>query len=390
MRKEKTVKGGTTIYRLVFFQIIIISFLLLFIEGSGQALYYLKYNKWYGGVKMITNLEKDSMIISHSNIGYALRPNYENNKTGIFLNPLGFRDDEIKKKKKDNIRILLLGDSCAFGWHRNSYTDQNKLFARQLEKHLGNKINKEIDVINAGVPGYSSYEVLLSFREYRPKLKPDYIIIYAGFNDIGIGISKGLEGNQNIMRTEFDNSTVITKRLGLAEKLNEYLTFKSVAYSKLRNLLTGFGKGQMGNKKYQDNSKITLHNELIFKNYYGNIKTLIYEAKQTNTQVFLISLATIVDGKLSDEETERRKRYFSTYDDYKFYYQLTEKLNEVLNRIHDEDNIPLFKLDQKLLGLDKTKLFVDHIHFSNDGHRIVGEFLSSKLEPILRFVKISK
>lgn len=153
-----------------------------------------------------------------------------------YINSRGFKDSHFNGKKEPHeITFLLLGDSCAFGRHGNAYTDQNKISPAILEERLAKNLNKEVNIINTGVPGYSSHEVLLSFRNLKTKFP----------NDIGVGISKGEEGDQNIKANSFDNPLVNAKQPVFLDRVNQYLTFKSVVYSKTRNLLTGFGKGVM-------------------------------------------------------------------------------------------------------------------------------------------------
>ena len=53
-----------------------------------------------------------------------------------------------------------------------------------LEKILVEKYKYEnIEVINAGVPGYTSWETLINFQFRVLDIEPDLIIIYHGTND---------------------------------------------------------------------------------------------------------------------------------------------------------------------------------------------------------------
>ncbi|MCD4785709.1 MAG: hypothetical protein K8T10_17950 [Candidatus Eremiobacteraeota bacterium] len=91
------------------------------------------------------------------------------------VNGHGFRGDEVSKKKPaDTFRIMILGDSSAFGYGVN----QNEVFANVLGEKLGRKYReRKIEVINAAVPGYTTFSTLIFFRGKGVGFDPDAIII---------------------------------------------------------------------------------------------------------------------------------------------------------------------------------------------------------------------
>ncbi len=92
---------------------------------------------------------------------------------GYRINSLGLRGDEIGSKRKK--RILAIGNSCTFGW---AVTDE-QTYTRQLELML----EGEYEVINAGIPGYSSLQGLRFFRQDLLALQPDIVTIMFAWND---------------------------------------------------------------------------------------------------------------------------------------------------------------------------------------------------------------
>jgi lysophospholipase L1-like esterase len=119
---------------------------------------------------------------------YSLKPNfsfsflsYGNTKVNYSTNSLGFRGDEFTIKKPDGkIRIICTGDSSTFGYLINipdSYPDHLKNML------LYNTVEKNAEVINAGVIGYTSYQGLKLFKKTIRNLKPDILIASWGFND---------------------------------------------------------------------------------------------------------------------------------------------------------------------------------------------------------------
>jgi lysophospholipase L1-like esterase len=79
-------------------------------------------------------------------------------------------------------RIVALGGSSTYDVR---IEDNDKTFTAQLEKLLKDQYGfQNVEVINAGVPGYNSWEIL-SNLEYRVlDLDPDLVIIYENTNDV--------------------------------------------------------------------------------------------------------------------------------------------------------------------------------------------------------------
>jgi len=90
------------------------------------------------------------------------------------INSMGLRGDEIDRLKTSK-RILVLGNSCTFGWG----VSEEQTYAKRLETLL----QGEYEVINAGVPGYSSEQGKRFFRQELLELKPDVVTMMFAWND---------------------------------------------------------------------------------------------------------------------------------------------------------------------------------------------------------------
>jgi hypothetical protein len=98
-------------------------------------------------------------------------------------NSLGYRGAEITIPKPDDVfRIVAIGGSTTYG----EFIEENDLtYPAQLEYVLREDYGYEnVEVINAGVPAYTSWESLVSLQFRVLDLDPDLIIIYDGVNDI--------------------------------------------------------------------------------------------------------------------------------------------------------------------------------------------------------------
>ena len=114
-----------------------------------------------------SNLGTSNLIIYDEELGYRLNPNREN------INSLSIRHHEISTPKPEQLfRIVFLGDSIP--WDRSG-------FVSQLQSRLDTRGSYE--VINASVPGYTSYQELRFFERYVSKTDPDLVIWTYCLND---------------------------------------------------------------------------------------------------------------------------------------------------------------------------------------------------------------
>ena len=99
----------------------------------------------------------------------------------IRTNSLGLRSPEIAlAKPPDMFRILVLGDSVTFGWSLRG----EDTYASQLASLLATlRPNQRVEVINAGVSGYGTWQELRWLQETGLALEPDVIIVQAHLND---------------------------------------------------------------------------------------------------------------------------------------------------------------------------------------------------------------
>jgi lysophospholipase L1-like esterase len=98
-------------------------------------------------------------------------------------NSLGLRNREVVKKKAGTYRILFLGDSLVWSGETNS----GKLYTEVLERRLNSLSQNNSDayeVINAGVPGYTTYQELEFLKIYGLDMEPDLVILGFVFNDL--------------------------------------------------------------------------------------------------------------------------------------------------------------------------------------------------------------
>jgi lysophospholipase L1-like esterase len=97
------------------------------------------------------------------------------------FNSHGFRGDEFElEKTQGRTRIICAGDSSTFGYLVNIQDTYPALLEGMISTDTK---EKNAEVINAGMVGYSSYQGLKYFETRLRSLEPDILIVSYGYND---------------------------------------------------------------------------------------------------------------------------------------------------------------------------------------------------------------
>ena len=121
-------------------------------------------------------------ISKNPEIGHQHLPNKKIKLMGVDVetNNFGLRDDWIDKyPQEDVIRILMLGDSVTFGWG----VESDKTISKRLENSLSLKLNRKVEVINAGVGNYNTSMQVEWFETVGLLFNPDIVLLNFFIND---------------------------------------------------------------------------------------------------------------------------------------------------------------------------------------------------------------
>jgi lysophospholipase L1-like esterase len=121
-------------------------------------------------------------------LGFEMTPNVRNKYAAGLLttystNSQGFRGtEEFGPKQRDELRIVLLGESCVFGYGASG---DGATIAGYLEQRLrARATDRPVTIVNAGHPGYTSYQILARLQLRVLELQPDVVVLYMGWNDL--------------------------------------------------------------------------------------------------------------------------------------------------------------------------------------------------------------
>lgn len=115
---------------------------------------------------------KQPWTAPHPELGYILKQDLP------WVNSLGIRERPAMPKRRP--RILVVGDSVA-------WAGDDRSFPRLLEQLInvdGRPGHLGVEVFNAGIPGYTTYQEVTWYELFGHRLKPDLVLLQFCLNDV--------------------------------------------------------------------------------------------------------------------------------------------------------------------------------------------------------------
>jgi lysophospholipase L1-like esterase len=157
---------------------------LLLLEGAARI--------WVGSqwpshrVYELTHQSKTSgQFVEDPVVGYWLTPQFESVDSAGRLfrhDEEGFRSPPIRSfKNPGDLRVVLMGASTVYG----IWVDQSETSTEQLRRLLQSEWNTGVvEVVNAGVPGWTSWETVQNLSLRVLGTEPDVVVVVDGRNEI--------------------------------------------------------------------------------------------------------------------------------------------------------------------------------------------------------------
>jgi lysophospholipase L1-like esterase len=310
------------------------------------------------------------------------------------FNDQGFRGAKAvsPQKQENSLRIACMGDSCTLGWE----VGDDKTFCHQLGEALRKYSSQEIETINAGVPGYTTFQGLHQLTTRILPLDPDIVILSYNWNDHTYAIHLH-ETFQVLMHKKF---------YGLPDKNLPGKTFYSQAHTLIAELrtyqLVDYLIWKVGPepKKMEEkqNSELPDLNKVPVRvspeDYRANLKRMVQVARDHNAIPVLMTqpsqpmrsnhafleLSKNLDFKpASDEDWDRFARSIrNRFENKQSEYNNAIREVAAANNVALVDMVPLFESDP-----DSDALLLDPVHPSPKGHKFIAEELKKTIVNVL-------
>ncbi len=266
--------------------VIFFCFLMLTIETAAYFLFPQK-----------TRLDRILFVLEQDpELFWKQRSNLNTIFEGVLIktNGMGLRNGKINsKKKKSVIRIVCLGASPTFGWGVN----ENQIYSFKLEQMLRQKYSqqKEIEVINAGVIGYSSYQGLQLLKKKIIKMAPDIITIPYVINDVD---------KYRFFRNNGEKDEELEKKKDVFVKIENFLNRSNIVriFRRIQANIRPVRWQYFGNNtegQYFDMRRVSE------EDYQDNLEAILHLANENNIKVMFITMPVNLPKTGNVSETAR-------------------------------------------------------------------------------------
>lgn len=313
------------------------------------------------------------------------------------LNSKGYRGKDFQVPKPANkIRMIFLGGSAAFDSHAPEGNDWPHL----VEKGLWENGYKEVDCINAGIPGHASWDSLGRLYSEIWMFEPDYIFVYHSWNDIKY--FTWLNPNRTLLRS-YRPASVGQKDLMVGNPFMYYtgaidrLLCHSQLYVRLRWRYWSWRLGLIGpeglikihdkktKKTADDSSYSDKLSDWALKQFELNLKLICAAARNIGAVPVLITQARLpTEDNLDKVKDKIRYRYVRL--NHARLVRAFDACDRAIQDVGEKDNVPVLDLAKKISG--NEKYFVDHVHTNPEGSvAIAKEVVQFSLQFLLRDYK---
>ena len=288
---------------------------------------------------------------------YYFAPALSTNNLG-YLNGLDGGRDVLIPKPKGLFRVNCLGESTT----QYYLSDKNGTYSwpLELEKILKKK-KLNLEVNNCGTGSYVSSDLLIRFLLQVADTSPDVLVIYQGYSDIRAYLTKGFE-------SDYSHS-----RKNLGEEYYKYYFGSLLPYVPLNFINYIQNKWFPQNHRYSliesisqgeiDVNIIDVQKGLLA--YERNIQNIITICKARNIEVVLCTYCYYLHEKVKDSKI------------HKTYENIVNEENNIMKKLSENNKIKL--VDAYNLIPKNNKNFVDIIHFSPEGMKLLAKIISEKI-----------
>jgi lysophospholipase L1-like esterase len=336
-------KKFNKILQITFINIAILAILLLSLEGLSRIVFPAQETKAIFNDQDL-RVRNRPFVKHHPTRGFALKENFKNDLYTIDKN--GFR--VVPDTPNDvNFTILAMGESTTFGW----MVKDNETYPYYLQQFLNQKA-QHIQVINAGIPSYTSSQVLEYLKEILSKhtIKPNLILVNIMWNDIWY--SSVQQWHPDIL---------------IYQKPPKWFVWLH-KYSHLFNLLQEYFSS---NKSQQTTDRF---NQPALDKYADNIKQMIDIARQHNIAIAFVEPPLDADHLSSKGLNEFHITYTKPYliKMGRLYYQT---MRDIAITYH----IPVINQSLGLEDIHQKNLFLDALHPTAQGNKKMAKDIAKQV-----------
>jgi lysophospholipase L1-like esterase len=326
--------------------------------------------------------------IPDGHLMYRLAPkktyHQESGKILCFINNLGFRRDEDIQyfKPSDTFRLVVLGGSAVFA----GTVLYSSSWSFLLEEKLKNKFkNIKIEVINAGVAGYSSFESKINYLYRIRRMSPDAVIVYHTWNDMKF--FRPIEAGAVINNPPYSNNPPIS----LSFRALLFYLRKLHLYTRIRSLywtILDASPKQIENEYQFPGGIISISDGGPAHQWeYHNFNDLALILKSDGvfpifvTQASLLSENNVDNPKIRDRISIEHQRLT--------HRQILKQWHAISGIIKDVSHKhQIFSIDAHSFLPHNLEHFKDHVHLTEFGNQKIADIIFEALKSNEQFTNL--
>lgn len=357
--------------RKVVFAFLTVLLFVAMVEGGAQLYWWRMQSDVFASVTknseaLLRNDAINFMKQIHPIYGYVLKPGQYSQ--AMYVNDQGFmqRDVVPLARKEDQVRIIAMGESTTQG-HDVDIGNYPAHLRRLLTRHQVKF--KSVEVINAGVAGWVSDQVMLRAEREMAAYRPDIVILYVGWNDFQSYDPLGTPPIQSYFTQAYGATRIFLEQSGLKS-----LVLLSTAYSLLTQKSTG-----VSNEK-----SVSGDLESTYRFYFENIDRIIRAYKRENPNV-VIAMCTLASRwpQGTRHQFEERNGHVWWMEVHKLgpgdAKSSLNRFNDLIRQFAQSQGLVVVDIDQAFENLDRGALFLDFAHLHPEGYELFAEVMYETL-----------
>jgi len=302
----------------------------------------------------------------------------------LFISEQGYRGPSFDvRKPPGTTRIIVLGGSAVFDQNvRDTYDDIERTWPHRIGKHLRDDGLDNVEVINAGVPGYTSADSLGRLFTQLWMYEPDVILVYHGWNDIKFWKQHPISPEQPLIShvKPYDPaSNPFTTYRGAIDRALGY----SQLYMKLRNryFLWQTNVGAEGARAGERSAeRADAYSQFGPEQFRLNLELIVRASRSIGARPVLITQATLVAADNTDADIARIAFDYQGLS-HAAIVRAYEDTYKVINDIGASNDAEVIDITGLMNG--KGQYFSDHAHVSPEGSVRLAEIIAEQLGSIL-------
>lgn len=301
----------------------------------------------------------------------------------------GFRKqpDVKQEKPEDTIRIVCMGDSCTMGWE----VLDGQTFCSVLGNIIQKSFSKTVETINAGIPGYTSFQGLHQLESRILSLQPDFIVFSYCWNDhtfaihmhetLDVLLHKSFFG---LPDKDLPGPTLVSKMHSSLSRLRSY---QALDYLVRKARPKKQERAKLPQEFLVDIDQVAVR--VSINDYKENLKRMIELSRDNGVIPILMNQPSQpLRSNHAFEELAKSLNYAAPSEEsWSQFCRLTrnlfvgrqEEYNEAMMEVAQQNAAEFLDMISVFKQYDPEELLIDPVHPTPKGHFIIAEELSKKI-----------